>query len=409
MLEERKVQKAKITLMRNPKFALLGGVLMVGKTYIDEHISTARTNGRDEYYGRAFVKELDDGELAFVIAHEAAHKMYRHLTTWRKLYEEDMNLANVACDYVVNLMLHDLDPSGTVITFPRYKSGPMRGKPMGLIDERFRGMNTKQVFDILKQEQKQGGGSGGKGGGSCGNGGGGDGFDQHDWDEAKGMTEEEKKELERDIDQAIRQGLAAQKKAGKGAGGADRELEELLEPKINWREVLREFVKATCRTKDTSSWRRVNRRLIASDIYMPSMIGQKVGHIVIGVDTSGSIGREELSEFLSEVKGIAEEVMPDTVDLLYWDAEVAAHEEYNDNTVANIIESTKPRGGGGTAPSCVTDYLKEKNIKPECVIMLTDGYVGNDWGGDWPAPVMWTIVGGNNAVAPNGKTLHIKE
>ena len=172
---------------------------------------------------------------------------------------------------------------------------------------------------------------------------------------------------------------------------------------------MREFVKATCRTKDTSSWSRVNRRLIASDIYMPSMIGQKVGHIVIGVDTSGSIGRDELSEFLSEVKGIAEEVMPDTVDLLYWDAAVAAHEEYNDNTVANIIESTKPRGGGGTAPSCVTDYLKEKNIKPECVIMLTDGYVGNDWGGDWPAPVLWTIVGGNNAVAPNGKTLHIKE
>ena len=68
MLEERKVQKAKITLMRNPKFALLGGVLMVGKTYIDEDTPTARTNGRDEYYGRAFVKELDDGELAFVIS-----------------------------------------------------------------------------------------------------------------------------------------------------------------------------------------------------------------------------------------------------------------------------------------------------------------------------------------------------
>jgi len=404
MQEERKVQRAKISLMRNPKFALLSGVLMVGKTSVDDDTPTARTNGRDEFYGRAFVKELDDAELAFVIAHEAAHKMYRQLTTWRKLYEEDMSLANAACDYVVNLMLQDLDPSGTVISFPRYKSGPMRGKPMGLVDERFRGMNTKQVFDILKQEQQANGG-----GGSCGNGGGGDGLDQHDWDEAQGMTEQEKKDLERDIDQAIRQGIAAQKKAGNVAGGMDRELQELLEPKINWREVLREFVKATCRTKDASSWRRINRRLIASDIYMPSMIGQKVGHIVIGVDTSGSIGREELSKFLSEVKGIAEEVMPDTVDLLYWDTEVASHEEYNDNTVADIVNSTKPRGGGGTAPSCVTSYLKEKNIKPECVIMLTDGYVGSDWGGDWPAPTMWTIVGGNDAVAPNGKTIHIKD
>ena len=410
MLEERKVQKAKITLMRNPKFALLSGVLMVGKTSVDEGTPTARTNGRDEVYGRAFVKELDDGELAFVIAHEAAHKMYRHLTTWRKLYEEDMSLANAACDYVVNLMLQDLDPQKTIISLPRYKSGPMRGKPMGLIDERFRSMSTKQVFDILKKEKEErGGDSGGKGEESCGNGGGGGGLDQHDWDEAQSMTEKEKEELARDIDQAVRQGLAAQKKVGTGAGNADRELQELMEPKVNWREVLREFVKTTCRTKDTSSWRRINRRLIASDIYMPSMIGQKVGHIVIGVDTSGSIGQEELSNFLSEVKGLAEEVMPDTVDLMYWDTRVAAHEEYTDNTVADIINSTKPRGGGGTAPSCMTDYLKEKNIKPECVIMLTDGYVGSDWGGDWPAPVMWTIIGGNDAVAPNGKTIHIKD
>ena len=134
MQEERKVQKAKITLMRNQRFALLSGVLMVGKTFIEDDLPTARTNGRDEFYGRKFVEELEDGELAFVIAHEAAHKMYRHLTTWRKLYDENGNLANMACDYVVNLMLQDLDPHRTVINFPRYKSGPMRGKPMGLVD-----------------------------------------------------------------------------------------------------------------------------------------------------------------------------------------------------------------------------------------------------------------------------------
>lgn len=402
MLEERKLQKAKISLMRSPKFALLSGILMVGKTMVDETTPTAKTNGRDEIYGRAFIKDLSDKELAFVVAHEAAHKMYRHLSVWRKLYNENSRLANAACDYVVNLMLKDADPSGMVITPPVYKRGPLKGKPMGLIDERFRGMNTKQVFDILKDEDEQT---------DRGSGGGGDdsGLDEHDWDGAKEMSEEEKQELERDIDQAIRQGIVADKKAGKGAGNVDRELQELMEPKVNWREVLREFVKSTCRAKDTSSWRRPNRRLIASDIYMPSMIGQKVGHLVIGVDTSGSVGGEELAEFLSEVKGIAEEVMPERVDLLYWDSQVAAHEEYDEQSVSNIVGSTKPRGGGGTSPSCVTSYMKEKNIVPECVIMLTDGYVGSDWGNDWPAPVLWTIVGGNNAVAPVGKTIHVKE
>jgi predicted metal-dependent peptidase len=140
---------------------------------------------------------------------------------------------------------------------------------------------------------------------------------------------------------------------------------------------------------------------------MPSLIGEKVGHLVVGVDTSGSIGINELSEFLSEVKGIAEDVAPDRVDLLYWDTEVAAHEEYDSSSVSDIIQSTKPRGGGGTAPQCVSAYLKDKNIKPECVVMLTDGYIG-DWGSDWASPLLWCVVG-SNAMAPVGKTIHIKD
>ena len=60
MTEERKLQKAKVSLMRDPKFALLSGVLMIGKTSIDENVPTACTNGRDERYGREFVKGLKD-------------------------------------------------------------------------------------------------------------------------------------------------------------------------------------------------------------------------------------------------------------------------------------------------------------------------------------------------------------
>jgi predicted metal-dependent peptidase len=401
MLEERKLQKAKIALMRSPKFALLSGILMVGKTRVDDNIPTANTNGRDERYGRAFVKELSDKELNFLVAHEGYHKMYRHLTTWRKLHDEDHDLANQACDYVINLQLQDIDPNETLIAMPRYKDGPHKGERMGLVDERFRGMNTKQVFDILKQEKKDGGGDGDEGEG---------GFDVHDWADAKNMTDADKKELLKEIDQAIRQGIMAhQKIAGTGAGGLDRELEGLLEPKVDWREVLREFVKATCNAKDASSWRRPNRRFLSTGTYMPSMIGEKVGHLVVAIDTSGSIGSSELAEFLSEVKGIAEEVNPEVVDLLYWDCDVAGHEVYEGSEVSNIVSSTKPRGGGGTSPSCVSTYLKKKNIKPECIIMLTDGYVGNDWGSEWTAEVLWCIVGGNDEVAPNGKTVHVKD
>jgi predicted metal-dependent peptidase len=402
MSEERKLQKAKISLMRDPKFALLSGVLMVGRTSVDDNVPTACTNGRDEKYGRKFIKELREQELNFVVAHEASHKMYRHLTTWKKLHDENSALANQACDYVINLMLKDMDPEERTIAMPKYKTGLFQGKPMGLIDERFRGMNAKQIFDILKEEDDGEGGEGGEDGEG--------GFDEHDWGGAKDLSDEEKKQLERDIDQAIRQGvMARQKIAGKGAGGIDRELQDLLEPKVDWREVLREFVKATCRAKDTSSWRKPNRRFLGTGTYMPSMIGEKVGHLVIAIDTSGSIGQDELSDFLSEVKGIAEEVNPSQVDLIYWDSEVAGHEEYTENDVASIISSTKPKGGGGTSPSCVSEYLKGKKIEPECIIMLTDGYVGDDWGKDWTAQVLWCIVGGNDVIAENGKTIHIKD
>ena len=62
MSEERKLQKVKINLMRDPKFALMSGILMVGKTGIKDGIPTACTNGRDEWYGREFVNKLTERE-----------------------------------------------------------------------------------------------------------------------------------------------------------------------------------------------------------------------------------------------------------------------------------------------------------------------------------------------------------
>jgi predicted metal-dependent peptidase len=393
--EARRLQKAHITLMRNPKFALYSGILMVGKVSVRDDIPTACTNGRDVLYGRKFIQMLNDKELAFVVLHEAMHKAYRHLTVWRKLYNENPGLANAACDYVINLELYNFDPEGNVIAMP---------KVGGLLDPKYAGMNSKQVFDLLKQEQKSGGGGKGQGqGGGSGHGG----FDEHDWESAKEMTAEERKALERDIDAALRQGQMAVKKAGKGAGNLSRELQDLMEPKVDWRDALREFVKSTCANKDASSWRRVNRRYIGNDVYMPTLIGEAMGRIVIGVDTSGSIGGEELAEFLSEVKSIADAVAPEQVDLLYWDSRVAAHETYNRSELTGLTQATKPAGGGGTSPSCVTEYLKEHSIVPECSVMLTDGYVGNDWGDGWPSPVLWCVVRNPSAEAPNGRTIHI--
>lgn len=389
--EERRLKKVKIALMRNPKFALWSGIMMVGKTAIRDDIPTAGTNGRDEFYGREFIKRLDDKELGFVVLHENLHKAFRHLFIWRKLDDIDRDLTNRACDYVINLMIVEMDPTEQIVAVPRKD-----GKPFILLDPRFKGMNTKQVFDILREEQEENGGAGKP-------------LDFHDWDGAKELTDEQKKELEKELDQAIRQGQIAHTKIhGKGAGNMNRELGDLLEPTVDWREVLREFVKSTCNNKDMSSWRKVNRRFIGQNIYLPTLIGERVGRIAIGIDTSGSIGGPELDQFLSEVQAIAADVCPQSVDLIYWDSRVAAHEEYTESEVANIVRSTKPKGGGGTDPTAMMEYLKEKNIRPEVIVMLTDGCIG-DWGDEWDAPILWAISNGSsNVFAPVGKTVHIK-
>jgi predicted metal-dependent peptidase len=406
--EERKLKKNKISLMRNPKFALWSGIMMVGKTTVDDDFPTACTDGRDEIYGRGLIKMLPDKELCFVILHENLHKAFRHLTTWVKLWEEDKRLTNEACDYVINLMLVDMDPNEQWIAFPKKPDGTL----MGLLDTRFKGMHTKQVFDILKKEKEEGGGGedGEPGGGDGDGDGDGGGFDEHDWKGAKELTAEEKKELEKEIDRGLRQGKVAADKAGNNAGNMNRELEDLLHPAVDWKEVLREFVSAMCAGKDTSSWRRVNRRFISQGIYLPSLVSERVAHIVVGADTSGSIQGLILTRFLTEVKSVCDIAHPEKLDLIYWDAAVAGHEVYGADgaSLDSLITSTKPVGGGGTDPRCMMRYLKAENINPDCIIMLTDGEIP-DWGNDWTAPILWVVVNKRDIQSPVGKTVMLNE
>jgi predicted metal-dependent peptidase len=395
----RRLKRIVINLMRDPLFADLSGILMMGKKEVVDYVPTACTDGRDELYGEQFMAKLDDKGLGFVVVHETLHKAGRHLHTWEKLHRENPQLANMAADYWVNLTIIKRDPTGIRVTMPK-----LDGKEVGLYDPRFDNMSIKQIFDTLKKEQES------KGNGRSSSGGSGDSgnFDEHDWEGAKKLTKEEVEELAKEVDQAIRQGqIAAAKMHGKGGGNTNRDLDDLLNPKVDWRVLLREFVTATCAGRDYSSWRKPNRRFLSQDIIMPSLVSERVDHMVIGIDTSGSIGGPELTQFLSEVVAIAEHVNPDKVDLIYWDAAVAGHEVYNSGTLATLVNSTKPKGGGGTDPTCVPAYLDKHGIKPECVIMLTDGYVSS-WG-EWDVPVLWAICGGNKCTAPVGKTVHVED
>jgi len=409
---EQRIERAHVQLMKDKDFCLFSGVFMIGDVKVSDVVPTAYTNGRDVTYGRSFVEGLDDKELNFVVLHEAMHKAYRHLFVWKKLAQENMMVANMAMDYVINLQLMDYDKP-EVLAFPRDK----QGNRIGLLDDQYRGMDTQQVFNILKKEMGDEQGKGGQprgnpsGEGEDPSGGQKDKksecLDDHGWDEAKEMDEEDKRKLSDEIDQALREGSIL---AGKMNGTMSREIKDLLTPKVDWREALRNFIKTTMKGRDKSTWRRPNRRFLAQGIIMPSTFSDKVGNITIGIDTSGSIGSDALSQFLGEVKSICDEVVPQGIDLLYWDSHVAKHEKYVGSEIDSLVNSTKPAGGGGTSPECVPKYMKKERIEAQCTVMLTDGYFYGDGCGDWSgvdSPVLWCVMGKKDFVPTVGKSVHI--
>ena len=411
---EKRVERAHAQLMRHKDFCLFSGVFMVGKVSVSETVPTAMTNGRDVVYGRAFVDSLNDKQLAFVVVHEAMHKAYRHLTVWNSIAKENPHLANAAMDFVINLQIKDSDPHGYVVEMPR----DAEGKLIGLLDEKYRGMDTKQVYNALKKEHggdggdgKGNGGSGGQtdnGSGSPAGQGSGKNFDEHDWEGANELSDKEVDELSNEIDNALREGAIL---AGKMKGNVPRGIDELLHPKVDWKEALRMFIKTSMRGGDKSTWRRPNRRYLGVDIVMPSTISEKAETFVIGADASGSIFGETMSQFMGEIKSICDDVAPETVELLYWDSHVVARETYRGAEVENLINTTKPRGGGGTQPECVPIYLEANHIAPQCIIMLTDGeFYGDAWH-EWnrtSAPVLWCVVGNKDFVPKHGQSIYVE-
>jgi len=380
-----RIKKAHIAIMQHKTFCSYSGILACGKVKVNDDVSTAATNGWDVYYNPDFIEQYmkPDPELRFLILHEAQHKAYRHLQVWRALHDENAQLANIAADHFVNLSLVDMDAGEGFIKMPSVGVQP---------DPKYRGWSVKQIFEDLKANgEGQGQGDG-------------DGMDEHDWENAMSGDPAKEQERANEIQRAIRQGeIVRRKMAGKGAGGADGVFGDLLQPKIDWKKVMRDFITETCAGRDESSWRKPNRRFLSYDVYMPSMVGTTMTELVIGFDTSGSIfGGDEMTVFVSEIKTIIEDIKPTKVHVIYWDTEVAGHQTFEEGQFA--VQNLNIKGGGGTDGSVLFTYLKEHNINPQAIVQFTDGYVG-DWG-NTNVPTLWAVT--SDLVAPFGTTIRVE-
>ena len=386
----QRIERMKVSMMRHPSTAYLSGVLMIGNVEVTDRLPTAGTNGRDVFFNPDFIRRLSDAELRGLIYHEyGGHILYRHLSVFGHLHKEDAELANMACDYVVNQIIADLN-------VPDFLWLP----PNPLQDDKYRGMDSQMVFNSLKAEQAQGKSAKNIAGNGTP-------VDSHDWEGAANLSPTQVDRLTREVEMAVRQGAMAAKLVG---SGVPRDIERRLAPRVPWQEVLRELLTSKLRGDDYATYQRPNRRWLSHDMVMPTHRSDAMGALVVAVDTSYSIDNTILGKFIAEIAGICDTVHPEIVHVIYWGSSVAAHEQYDQSTMDNLRLTTIPKHGGGTNIDCVPAYLSKQRINPECVVVLSDGELYGQWGnwsevGSGQVPLIWALT--NEYVADQGVTIHL--
>jgi predicted metal-dependent peptidase len=370
---EKSLERAKMNVLIQANSTFISTILFSLHFKWSEAIPTAATNGKSILINPEFWNELDKDEQIFLLLHEAWHVAFEHML---RLNERDMRLWNMACDYVINLML---DTQG------------LRMPEGGLLDYQYDEMSSEEVYEAIKQdpdaqdsaadfvpdlqepddaEDSQGNG-------------------------AEPTTAEQVKDI------IIRASVRSQM-TNDDPGSIPREIkrwiDEILNPKLPWGVILENFMKAT--SPDDYSLRKVNRRFLP-DFYLPTLFSESLDEILIAVDTSGSITEDQLKAFLAETHEIAARLAPKKLTLVDFDWQVHQVVEINS---AMDLQTFEFKGGGGTDLEEVCELLDQR--KPDISIIFTDGYFHTHTLKDPNKPVIWAIHSNQNDwEAPFGSVL----
>ena len=378
---EDRIKKAHIALMKHPETALYSGVMMLGKSEVIDDCPTAKTDGLNKYYGRKFIEGLTDLNLRALILHENLHVALNHIGRFKKEYRKNPQHMNICADYVVNDVINHLEDKD------------LCELPEGcLYEEKYHNWSVNEILkDLDEQEQSQNSDTGQSELQP---------LDEHDFEgNGQAMTPQEQKEMAQKIENALKEGSIL---AGKVGAKIPRAIDELFEPKIDWREMMREFISSTCRGNDEFTWRKFNKRMLPNDLYLPSMEKESVGELVIACDTSGSISQQDLTIFATELQAICSTITPDLIRLLWWDSEVVSEQIFRPEHYQDISKILKVAGGGGTYLSCVSEYITEERINAEAIIVFTDGYVEHDIKWNISAPTLHIVNGNRNFKGTTG-------
>ncbi len=335
-------------------------------------VQTLAVDGKHIFYNPDFILGLSDDLVKSAIVHEIGHCMFEHIHRRRG---RDPKLWNMAGDYAINLVLRD--------------SGFQIGKDW-LLNESYRGMSAEHIYDLLKQDQDQGKGSSqGQGQGQqplC------DIMDSP----AETQAEQAAQELEWKV--AVAQAAIEAQRQGTLPASMKRFVEELVAPKVPWREVLQRFI--TQRAHDDYTWARPNRRFVAAGLYAPALYSERMGPLTVVIDTSGSIDQPTLNAFGTEIKAIVAATRPEKLQVIYCDAEVNHVDEFAEGDELTFTM----HGGGGTDFRPPFRYLEKQGETPVALVYLTDMYGTFPEGADFP--VLWCAT--TDKQGPFGETIQVE-
>ena len=361
----------------------------------DEWCPTAATNGRNFYYNTKFVQKLSVKKLEFLFGHEICHCVFDH---FGRVGSRDRQLSNIAQDYAVNQILVD-ERIGEKITEVKI-----------CYDPKYRGLAWEEIYDQLYEKAekismpdllKQLGDLLDEHINEDGSGPGKEGEGDKQGKGMPGMTKEEAQAIRDEIKEAMIQSAAAAG-AGKVPAGIQRMIKDMTEPKISWRDLVRQEIQSIIR--NDYSFTRPNRKSMHSGAILPGMKEATTIDIGISIDMSGSIGQEDATVFLSEVKGIVDQYEDFKINLWCFDTAIYNHQEFTQDNSEELFEY-EPEGGGGTDFEANWEFMKEQGIQPKKFIMFTDGYPCGGWGEEDYCDTIFIVKGNTEAEAPFGQTV----
>jgi predicted metal-dependent peptidase len=389
-------------LLRHPFFGNMATRLRI--IAADEWLGTAAVDGRNLYYNTQFFNAMNNKEIEFVVAHEILHMVFDHMG---RRDDRDPMIYNISADYIVNN------------TLVRDRIGTIPSIVQCYQDFKYEGWTSEEVYDDVYEKAKEMGEEYLKQLGEM--------LDEHldSEDDGEGVSDGEvgkdvngnatskskpkysKEEVKQIKDEIKENMISAAQSAGAGnvPGAVARMIKELTEPKMNWREIIRQSVQSSIRSDYTFS--RPSRKGQMSGAILPSMDFQDTIDVAVCIDMSGSIGEVQGKDFLGEVKGIMDEFPDYNIKIWCFDTDVYNEEDFAANDGKDLLDY-ELMGGGGTDFMANWTYMKDQDYVPKKLIMFTDGYAWDSWGDPDYCDTVFVIHSNRdkNLEGPFGTSVH---